>query len=315
MREVSCSNCNKAYMIDDSKIKQNTVKVICKQCGQTFLVEKQSEPEVRIIDMPRMISKGHVEPETNESISKVDASADTTASKSIRWMNRIQVRITATLVFLTTAILVGYAVVNYHLEKADMDRKLSTQADITVTRLSRNLVEPFWALDDDLLRESLVSEMMDKQIYAILVRDRDGKDIYIGKKRNSKWKIVNARTDVSRTSLITRKMKILKGKDQIGSVEVYLTTKFMTEELKRSTIYMIVAVLILDLILFLSIYFILSRSIIRPIMNLTNAADQISTGQMNAELTIRTNDEIGMLIKAFQRMQTSLNLALRRLST
>ena len=265
--------------------------------------------------MPRMISKGHVEPETNESISKVDASADTTASKSIRWMNRIQVRITATLVFLTTAILVGYAVVNYHLEKADMDRKLSTQADITVTRLSRNLVEPFWALDDDLLRESLVSEMMDKQIYAILVRDRDGKDIYIGKKRNSKWKIVNARTDVSRTSLITRKMKILKGKDQIGSVEVYLTTKFMTEELKRSTIYMIVAVLILDLILFLSIYFILSRSIIRPIMNLTNAADQISTGQMNAELTIRTNDEIGMLIKAFQRMQTSLNLALRRLST
>ena len=58
------------------------------------------------------------------------------------------------------------------------------------------------------------------------------------------------------------------------------------------------------LVIFIS--FFLSRRISDPIVELTDIADAISRGDVNRSINIQSNDEIGKLVVAFKRMQSSL---------
>lgn len=55
------------------------------------------------------------------------------------------------------------------------------------------------------------------------------------------------------------------------------------------------------------------RTIVRPIRSLTEAADRISVGELDVELEVSSNDEIGMLAEAIGRMQDSIRLSIERL--
>lgn len=57
----------------------------------------------------------------------------------------------------------------------------------------------------------------------------------------------------------------------------------------------------------------LARRVTRPIMKLTDAAEQMSLGNLNVDIGIKSRDEIGLLAQALARMQTSLRLAIARL--
>jgi methyl-accepting chemotaxis protein len=56
-----------------------------------------------------------------------------------------------------------------------------------------------------------------------------------------------------------------------------------------------------------------ARAIVTPIMQLTDAAERMSLGEMNVKIDIKSKDEIGLLAQAIGRMQTSLRLAMSRL--
>jgi methyl-accepting chemotaxis protein len=57
----------------------------------------------------------------------------------------------------------------------------------------------------------------------------------------------------------------------------------------------------------------LARSLVRPIKDLTKAADRMSLGELNVEIKAKTGDEIGQLAEAIGRMQDSLRLSIERL--
>ncbi len=57
----------------------------------------------------------------------------------------------------------------------------------------------------------------------------------------------------------------------------------------------------------------LRRYVVRPLMHIAQAAEAISTGDMNAEFEQTSNDEVGSLAEAFRRMKMSLAIAMHRL--
>jgi HAMP domain-containing protein len=57
----------------------------------------------------------------------------------------------------------------------------------------------------------------------------------------------------------------------------------------------------------------LKRSVVRPLSQITQVAEALSTGDLEAEFETQYNDEIGTLARAFTRMKTSLVLAMKRL--
>jgi methyl-accepting chemotaxis protein len=56
-----------------------------------------------------------------------------------------------------------------------------------------------------------------------------------------------------------------------------------------------------------------ARAVVKPIMQLTDAAERMSLGELNVKIDIKSKDEIGLLAQAVGRMQTSLRLAMDRL--
>ncbi|MBR8834870.1 MAG: DUF3365 domain-containing protein [Stigonema ocellatum SAG 48.90 = DSM 106950] len=56
----------------------------------------------------------------------------------------------------------------------------------------------------------------------------------------------------------------------------------------------------------------LQRFIVRPIKQVAQVAEAVSTGDMDAEFEKVSNDEVGSLVEAFTRMKISLVMAMRR---
>jgi methyl-accepting chemotaxis protein len=55
------------------------------------------------------------------------------------------------------------------------------------------------------------------------------------------------------------------------------------------------------------------RAITKPINQLTDVAERISLGELDAEIHVKSKDEIGELAGAIQRMADSIRLSIERL--
>ncbi|MGF1479987.1 MAG: DUF3365 domain-containing protein [Cyanophyceae cyanobacterium] len=74
----------------------------------------------------------------------------------------------------------------------------------------------------------------------------------------------------------------------------------------------IISAVFVTIILLLNLF--LNRTVTRPLKRMARVADQVSIGNMAIEFEQLTNDEVGDLAKAFQRMKVSLEMAMKRLN-
>ncbi len=81
-------------------------------------------------------------------------------------------------------------------------------------------------------------------------------------------------------------------------------------ERTRIPFLIVMGVSLIVVILVTSIY---SRTIVKPIIYLTNVADRMSLGELDTKIEIHSSDEVGMLAESFDRMQESLKAAIERL--
>lgn len=81
----------------------------------------------------------------------------------------------------------------------------------------------------------------------------------------------------------------------------------------QSTLNIFLAVVALSLVAIIVLTYWFSRTIIRPISQLTRLANRISMGDLDTTVEIRSRDEVGLLADSFSRMQESLRAAIVRL--
>jgi methyl-accepting chemotaxis protein len=81
-------------------------------------------------------------------------------------------------------------------------------------------------------------------------------------------------------------------------------------ERTRFVFLIVMAVSLIVVIMVTSMY---SRTIVKPIIYLTDVADRISLGDLDTKIEIQSSDEVGMLAESFGRMQESLKGAIERL--
>ena len=73
-------------------------------------------------------------------------------------------------------------------------------------------------------------------------------------------------------------------------------------------------VVILNLVIFVIMMLVLGRLLINPLMELASGAEKISRGDLNQTFDVSARDEIGYLATTFNKMQSSLRVAIRRLT-
>jgi len=302
MIHVVCESCGKEYQLNPKIVRSENARFACKSCGHSNdLAPYLSESQPGVPPEP--------EPETPAEESAKSTEPET---RKVPFSRKLQVKMNAVLIPLIIIIMGGFTVVNYYTVKQEMNEKLENASEIVSQRLSNYLVEAFWALDDEILRESLKSEMMDKRIYAINLIDRNGKKIYLGFKRDGQWRMVKNEAPVTGNYTKDR-TPIVKDDEKIGYVEVFFTSKFLKEQLKRSMINIVITAVLLLLAVCVCVYFVVRQMVVTPIANLTGLADRISVGNLDIEIPKESKDEIGALAEAFERMRVSMVFAIKQL--
>lgn len=97
-----------------------------------------------------------------------------------------------------------------------------------------------------------------------------------------------------------------KMKEIAASVDQYKLTKMIKGQIQQS--YVIVLLLIALIIIFLATWFgfHLARGISVPIQELATATSRVASGDLDIQLESRSSDEIGTLVKAFNKMTADL---------
>lgn len=294
MIDVSCGSCDKVYKLDPTIIKSESAKFTCKKCGA-------------VTPLDQYIPKASQQPalETQREVSR--------EILQVTWSNRLQVRVNAVLISLVVVIMSAFTAVNYMTEKQKMESDLHNASINVAKRLSVYLVEAFWSLDDEILKESLKSEMIDKDIYAINLVDRSGKKIYLGYHRDHDWQLLDNKQPIKEEGFVAANETIMKEGNKIGSVEVFFSPKFIKERFNQSMYQVLITSLLLLTAVALAVSLVLSRMILTPIARLTDAANRISVGNLDLEIPIESKDEIGVLAEAFARMKVSMAFAIKQL--
>lgn len=81
----------------------------------------------------------------------------------------------------------------------------------------------------------------------------------------------------------------------------------------RNTLLLLVVVTVLALAAGLAVGLTVSRSITNAVTTLTQAAERISMGELDAAVALESKDELGDLAQSFERMRISLKTAMDRL--
>ena len=99
----------------------------------------------------------------------------------------------------------------------------------------------------------------------------------------------------------------------VSAQVVSVPAKDVLDEAKRSFLLImgIVAAAFAIAILITNIF--LKQTVIRPIKRMVSVANEISTGNMDADFSHKYQDEIGMLATAFNRMKISIAMAMNML--
>jgi HAMP domain-containing protein len=85
-------------------------------------------------------------------------------------------------------------------------------------------------------------------------------------------------------------------------------TKIADQTKSANTISLSAGLLLIGFLIFFY-----GRGLTRKIRNLSSAADLISIGELDTQISIKSNDEIGDLAEAISRMQESIRLSIERL--
>ncbi|MGH1486585.1 MAG: HAMP domain-containing protein [Cellvibrionaceae bacterium] len=236
------------------------------------------------------------------------------SDKKIHFLFSVQTKIIFITVFVITMVLGVYAAYEISNQKASLNAEIHELARVTVKKLENNLRIPLWDLDTELAADTVEAEMLTRDISAILIFDSNESDLIVGRQRSSDWDVVDSKGYSPLDKNEIRKEVIIRNQNEpIGKAIVYISDRFKSSDLKSSIIGLFVALLLLDVIIFIVLWIVMTNILRRPISELSEAANQISRGIFTAEIDTSRRDEIGTVANSIERMKVSLNMAISRL--
>jgi PAS domain S-box-containing protein len=187
----------------------------------------------------------------------------------------VAVVVAATLVTVTTLTLGALGAQSYtSRSKAEWNR-LRRVTIAQANELAEALALPAWNID-----RAQLERILDSQVGAMAV---EGIIVHAGGRtharvRDAERRFIPSDGSFSKAGLLTAEQPILHGEQRIGTVHLYTTPQFIEQELRDLLIETIVAILVIDIILILSVYWILWRTVLRPLVAIERYAGAVSAG-------------------------------------
>lgn len=229
------------------------------------------------------------------------------------WYRSIQIKILISLLIVTTVILGAFATYNVSQERARLNTALEDLARSTTERLAQQLVGPLWTLNQEQVLDLMTAAMLERRIYAVVVRDEDGESVYAGLQRDGDWQVVESAGEPRGEFVSGRKTLLYDGSQKIGVLEVYVTRRFLQEQSENLVVAELQRAGTLYLAFIIVMFILLQRVVVTPISHLTEASERIAAGELKTNIDLDSRDEIGSLGNAINKLQTSLRIAMDRM--
>ena len=183
----------------------------------------------------------------------------------------------AAILFVT---LGAFGYYNYERQKSKGLESLQKQSENISHRFAFNMISPMWNLDKQQGKKIINSEMTNRELYAVVVREKNG-NLFVGKKRNKEWETTSLDKgfEIEQSNLFTSQKKVTREGEQLGTVKVYTTPKFFHAELKHD-LYVTIGSFVGIGLFILGAFFVLIRTLLikrisRVMNSLQSSSDQV----------------------------------------
>ncbi|HEV7501833.1 MAG TPA: hypothetical protein VGQ33_17580, partial [Vicinamibacteria bacterium] len=185
----------------------------------------------------------------------------------------VAVFVVAALVGVATLLMIAAGVVNYVSYRAHgqgaLRRDLATEAD----QLAVGLALPVWNIDRAGIDRVLAAEEADRSVYGVRLEAAAKSHAWV---RNSQWQMAPARVAFPTAGLLEEERAVTFAGETIGSFKIYATTLFLDEDLRRMRRTIVMRIVAFDTLLVLSLYLLLRRAVVKPLMDIERFATAVS---------------------------------------
>ena len=189
----------------------------------------------------------------------------------------LMVPVLCVLVALTTVLLGGSAFLANRRESAEHVDSLRQNLRASTQQLATSLSLPLWTLDRVQSARILDSMMVNPCVQEVTLQLGDHQAETMARFRNPDW-TVQSHGLPSQTPALTQEAAITMNGEVLGQIRLGYTTRFLEAELRSTFIKRIGSMLLLDLLLVTSLYFLLWRLVLRPLQELQGLAQRVSSG-------------------------------------
>nr|WP_241696948.1 PAS domain S-box protein [Mariprofundus sp. KV] len=218
-------------------------------------------------------------------------------------ISSIKSKIILAVILIVSAGFVAYEAYEFTEMKQAATAELHELADRTAVRLAESMVLPVWEIDKQWVASIIESEMQDKQLFAVIVY-ADG-ELFEGRERDNRWQSTPSANQFDR-DYITASREIMRDGSAIGSVKVYITTRFMSEEIQTRLIDEAKVLLLVALLIVITLITLIDRVIVRALQQLLKQTQAIAEGDYSQSIQLHQRDEIGRLAASIDRMKGSI---------
>jgi PAS domain S-box-containing protein len=187
----------------------------------------------------------------------------------------VAIVVAATLVTVTTLLLGALGAANYinhrEFEWARLRRVTVAQAD----ELAVAVALPVWNIDREQIETILDSQAGAMHVEGIIINAGGRTHARI---RDAQRRLIPTDGSFPKTGLVAAESPIKHDGQRIGTVRLFTTPMFIEHDLRKSLVEAVITILALDVILILSVYWILWRAVLRPLVAIERYAGAVSAG-------------------------------------
>lgn len=197
--------------------------------------------------------------------------------------------------------------------------RLQLAADRIMNRILNTFTRPLSNLNGEEVEVAIILEMARDDVLAILLKDKNG-DFYMGKIKDEQWGISYYQPDEETkkrlsNSFIHLSRKMTGGDRLVGYVDLYISNRALIERQRVLKKNIFIQLVLLSASMIFVLLLTLNKYIFKPLAALKEAAEHCTEKDFSKKVSVHSNDEIGQLGRAFNRMAARLNEYFTRTET
>ncbi|WP_132977457.1 methyl-accepting chemotaxis protein [Thiobaca trueperi] len=242
-----------------------------------------------------------VRPSTDRSVSQ--------ASQAIKLSNRLKTKINFALMLVVTAVLIAYSVWDVLRVRADEGARLDRDVAAALDRLGAGLPKPLWDLTMTTVQDMMRGEMGQSAVLGITVLGTDGRPVTT-LVRDGEIKEAGQLPELTGTYLESRELTFRDGDvtQSLGRVAVLISDQPLRQAVVQAVMRNVQIAILLNVILVLSMGFILNRMVLDPLAAILARVQDIADGEGDLSKLVESGrrDELGQLGDALNRFIGSI---------